>query len=237
MRAIAVLRIAVATVTMFVAGPDLANADGDAARGGQLYRACVACHSLEPRTHLTGPSLAGLWQKPAGRAEGFSRYSTGLKAADFDWDAASLDAWLTEPRAMIADTRMVFRGIPAEQDRTDLVAFLALAMAPGGADAVVENGLAPGGYVRGQKPEPLTPTPPGARVTRIRHCGDSYFVTTADGTETAHWEMNVRLKLDTRDTGPALGAPVIVGAGMMGDRVSIVFASLEDINALVEEAC
>src|SRR3546814_3544749 len=51
-------------------------------------------------------------------------------------------------------------------------------------------------------PISLTPTPPGAQVTRIRHCGDSYFVTTADGAETAHWEMNVRLKLDTRDTGP-----------------------------------
>src|SRR3546814_10232013 len=49
--------------------------------------------------------------------------------------------------------------------------------------------------------------------------------------------MNVRLKLDTRDTGPEPGAPVIIGAGMMGDRVSIVFASLRDLNSLVEEAC
>src|SRR3546814_12342416 len=77
-------------------------------------------------------------------------------------------------------TRMVFRGIPAEQDRADLVAFLALAMAPGGAGVVVERDLVPAGWARGQRPEPLTPTPPGAQVTRVRHCGDRYFVTPVD---------------------------------------------------------
>ena len=214
-----------------------ARAEGDARRGGEVYRACVSCHSLDPGVHLTGPSLVGLWERPAGRVDGFARYSAGLRSADFDWDATTLDAWLADPGAMIPDTRMVFRGIAAEQDRADLVAFLALAMAPGGARTVVEQSLVPAGYARGQKPEPLTPTPPEARVTRIRHCGDSYVVTTADGTETSYWVMNVRLKLDTRDTGPAPGAAVIVGAGMMGDRVSIVFASLQDLNRLVEEAC
>src|SRR3546814_3724917 len=58
-----------------------------------LYRTCVACHSLEAGSHLTGPSLAGLWQGPAGKVEGFARYSAGLRSADFDWDATVLDAW------------------------------------------------------------------------------------------------------------------------------------------------
>src|SRR3546814_3210660 len=53
-------------------------------------------------------------------------------------------------------------------------------MAPGGAGVVVERDLVPAGWARGQRPEPLTPTPPGAQVTRVRHCGDSYFVTTVD---------------------------------------------------------
>src|SRR3546814_12800279 len=91
---------------------------------------------------------------------------------------------------MIPDTRMVFRGIPAERDRADLVAFLALAMAPGGAEVVAERGLVPAGYTRGQKPEPLTPTPPGAQVPKVRHCVASYFVTTADGAATATWAQN-----------------------------------------------
>ncbi|MEQ8694148.1 MAG: cytochrome c family protein, partial [Gammaproteobacteria bacterium] len=71
-------RLAVAAIMVTMAMVTGARADGDPRRGGQLYRACVACHSLEPGSHLTGPSLAGLWQHPAGRAKGFDRYSEGL---------------------------------------------------------------------------------------------------------------------------------------------------------------
>ena len=74
-------------------------------------------------------------------------------------------------------------------------------------------------------------------MTRVRHCGDTYFIKTADGAETPYWEMNVRLKLDTRDTGPAPGKPAVIGAGMTGDRVSIVFASLDELTSFVVEEC
>ena len=214
-----------------------AQIDGDAGRGAEQYRACVSCHSLEPGSHLTGPSLADLWGRPAGQADGFIRYSQGLSSADITWDEDTLNAWLADPQAMIPGTYMVFRGIADDQARTDLVAFLAVAMAPEGARAVVERGLAPADYVHGQKPDPLGSIPPEAQVTKIRHCQDSYFVTTADGTETPYWEMNVRLKLDTRETGPEPGKPAILGAGMAGDRVSIVFSSLEELTRFVAEGC
>jgi cytochrome c len=71
----------------------------------------------------------------------------------------------------------------------------------------------------------------------LRHCGDSYFVKTADGAETPFFEMNVRLKLDTRSTGPEAGKPVIVGAGMLGDRASVIFASVDDLTRFVVEQC
>lgn len=214
-----------------------AQMDGDPKRGAAQYRACVACHSLEAGTHLTGPSLAGLWGTKAGQAEGFIRYSQGLKSAEFSWDETTLYAWLADPRSMIPDTSMTFRGITDDQARADLVAFLAIAMAPGGTKTVLDQGLAPAEYVRGQKPDSLKTAPPHAQVTKIRHCRDSYFVTTADGTETPYWEMNLRLKLDTRDTGPEPGMPVIVGSGMMGDRASVVFARLEELTRFIEEGC
>jgi cytochrome c len=214
-----------------------AQAEGDARRGAEPYRACVACHSLEAGTHLGGPSLAGLWGRRAGQAEEFTRYSPGLRAADFVWDENSLNAWLANPSAMIPDTYMAFRGIANDQARADLIAFLAIAMAAGGADAVVERGLVPRSYVRGPKPDPLKPAPPEGQVTEIRHCRDSFFITTADGVETPFWEMNVRLKLDTRDTGPEPGKPVVLGAGMRGDRVSVVFSSLKDLARFVTEGC
>lgn len=214
-----------------------AQMDGDPNRGAAQYRACVACHSLEAGTHLTGPSLAGLWGAKAGQAEGFMRYSQGLKSAEFSWDETTLYAWLADPRSMIPDTSMTFRGITDDQARADLVAFLAIAMAPGGAKTVLDRSLVPAEYVRGQKPGSLKSAPLRARVTKIRHCRDSYFVTTADGTETPYWEMNLRLKLDTRETGPEPGKPVIVGAGMQGDRASVVFARLEELTRFITEGC
>ena len=53
-----------------------ALAGGDPRRGGQVYRACTACHALEPGLHLSGPSLDGFMGRIAGTGEGFERYST-----------------------------------------------------------------------------------------------------------------------------------------------------------------
>lgn len=135
-------RLAMLLTGIFVAAATgAAAADGDAKRGAVEYRACVACHSLEPGVHLSGPSLAGLWDKPAGKADSFVRYSKGLKSADFVWNADTLFAWVANPKVMVPDTSMTFRGIEGAQQRADLVAFLKIAMAPGGGKAVVENGL------------------------------------------------------------------------------------------------
>jgi len=59
-----------------------ARAEGDPARGAQVYRACAACHSLQPDRNMTGPSLAGLWHRKAGSVGSFRRYSPALKGAD-----------------------------------------------------------------------------------------------------------------------------------------------------------
>ncbi|MBA3518816.1 MAG: c-type cytochrome [Rhizobiales bacterium] len=224
-------------VTVLAIGPAVGQESGDPKRGGEFYRACVACHSLEPDVHLTGPSLAGLFGRKAGGTTGFDRYSPELKAAAFEWNEDTLNAWIADPQAMVPGNYMTFRGIGDDQARADLIAFLALASAPGGHENVVAQGLVPPEYVEGQRPEPLGQAAADQLVTMIRHCRDSYFVSTADGTETPFWEMNVRLKLDTRATGPASGKPVIVGAGMMGDRVSVIFASLSDLSRFVVEKC
>lgn len=231
------LVVAALSAAIGAATAAFAQENADALRGGELYRACVSCHSLEPGVHLTGPSLAAMLGREAGETAGFDRYSPGLKSAEFTWSWETLNAWLADPGTMIPGTYMAFRGIADDDARADLLAFLEIAMAPGGRDAVLAGGLAPEEYVRGQVPEPLAPAPAAQEVTAIRHCGESYFVTTADGTETPFFEMNVRLKLDTRDTGPAPGKPVIIGAGMMGDRVSIVFASVTDLTTLLVEDC
>ena len=214
-----------------------ASAEGDPRRGGEVYRTCVACHSLEPGLHLTGPSLAGLLARTAGAAPGFDRYSEPLTEAEFEWDTGTLDAFLSDPETMFPGTYMTFPGIEDAEARADLVAFLAVATAPGGAESVVDQGLISAEIARGQAPPPLGDPPLHGQVTGIRHCGESFFITTADGVETPFWEKNVRLKIDSAETGPPSGVPVILGAGMRGDRVSVIFSEAEEIDALIEEKC
>jgi cytochrome c len=211
--------------------------EGAPKRGAEAYRACGSCHALEPGLHLSGPSLDGVWERTAGTAEGFGRYSPGLKEAKFKWNAAALDGWLKSPREMIPGNYMTFRGIDNAQARADLIAFLEVAGRPGGGEKAVADGLLPASWLRAGAPEPIRDAPPAARVAAIRHCGDSYFIETEDGRETPYWEKNVRLKIDSVETGPPVGVPVILQAGMGGDRFSVVFSSLADLTSMIEEKC
>ena len=74
-------------------------------------------------------------------------------------------------------------------------------------------------------------------MTAVRYCQDTYDVATADGTSEPYWETNLRFKTDGSRFGPEPGKPVIVGAGMMGDRASIIFAAPNEISAFIQIAC
>lgn len=78
---------------------------------------------------------------------------------------------------------------------------------------------------------------PEHQVTAVRHCEDTYEVVTADGTSEPYWELNLRFKTDGSELGPEPGKPVIVGAGMMGDRASVVFASPQEISPFIVPGC
>ena len=215
----------------------LAQADDNPKHGAEVYRVCSACHSLQPGVHLTGPSLADMWGKKVASAEGFVRYSKALESQDVTWDENTLNAWLADPKAMVPGNYMTFRGLRNDRDRGDLIAFLKLATAAGGAKAVVDKGLITADGAEGQTPEDLSALGPNQQVAGLRHCRDTYFVATADGTETPYWEMNVRFKTDTSKFGPPSGKPVITRSGMMGDRVSIVFSNAAEITAAVKTKC
>jgi cytochrome c len=90
---------------------------------------------------------------------------------------------------------------------------------------------------RGQAPEPLASARPEEQVASIRHCHNSYFVVTADGTERPFWELNLRLKIDSGPTGPKAGKPVLVQSGMQGDRASLVFSSPAQLSEFVQSKC
>lgn len=101
-----------------------AAAEGDPDKGKKVFNQCRACHSLEPGQHRVGPSLAGMWGREAGTAEGFTRYSDPMKEADVVWDAQTLDAYLADVRGYIPGNRMTYPGVRNADQRADLIAYL-----------------------------------------------------------------------------------------------------------------
>jgi len=204
---------------------------GDAGRGAALFQQCAACHSLEPGVHLTGPSLAAIWNRPAGTVPRFGRYSDGLKRAGITWDAATLDRWLARPQAVVPDTTMTFPGMENAHQRADVVAYLK-AVAEGKAPPTAGGGM----MAMGPRTD-LKRVGKERRVTAIRHCGDAYHVTTESGRTIPYWEFNLRFKTDGSPNGPQPGNPVLATAGMQGDRAQVVFNGLDDLKRFLVERC
>lgn len=209
-------------------------AAGDPKRGAQVFQACMACHSVKPGEHLTGPSLAGIWNRKAGTVEGFLQYSDALKQADVAWNETTLEKWLANPEQFVSGSSMTFPGLRESKDRQDVIAYL----------QAVSEGKAPsaelrrGGMMMMQsRKADLKRAPPAGQVVSISHCGDTYTVKTADGKTSKVWEFNLRFKTDSSQDGPLPGKPVIVGAGMQGDRASVVFSAPAEISSFIKLAC
>jgi cytochrome c len=111
-------------VFLLAAGP--AQADGDVAKGEQVFKKCMACHTVNDKTNKVGPYLVGIVGRPVASVEGYS-YSEGMKAyaaTGAVWDEATLMAYLENPKAIVAKTKMAFAGLKKEDERADLIAFL-----------------------------------------------------------------------------------------------------------------
>jgi cytochrome c len=222
--------------------PHASAQSGAAARGERVFRACAACHSLLSDRNLTGPSLAELWHRRAGGLASFRRYSPALRDSGVVWDDTTLDAWLKDPAQFIPGNAMMFPAIKDAQQRADLIAYLKEATQKGAAPSQREAQRREGmggmmGMMGGEDVPNLRKPAPGAQVTSISYCPDTYTVTTADGTTRQFWERNLRFKTDSSEDGPVKGAPAMVGAGMMGDRASLIFAGPEEISGFIVRAC
>ena len=97
---------------------------GDIENGKSKFLQCRSCHTItEGGPNMTGPNLFGVFGRKAGTVASFS-YSDGLKTAGWTWDAAQIDKWIENPRALVADTKMSFAGLKDAKDRTDVIAYL-----------------------------------------------------------------------------------------------------------------
>jgi cytochrome c len=211
-----------------------ADAAGDPDAGARVFRTCAACHTLEPGAHRTGPSLARLFGREAGTAEGFHRYSDTLRSADLVWREDTLDTFLADPQAFLPGNRMTFPGLADAQARADVIAYLQSATAAG---APAEAGEQGGMMAPPQLIDLRREVGPNNRITAIRYCGDTYTVGVESGESHPFWEFNLRFKTDSSDKGPEPGHPVLIPASMMGDRAFAIFAAPAEISAFIESRC
>jgi cytochrome c len=92
--------------------------------GADLFKQqCATCHSLNPSDPpRQGPHLAGIFGRKPGSVAGF-HYSPGYATADFVWDEAHLDPYLTDPQTVVPGAIMLYKQRDAEA-RKAIIAFL-----------------------------------------------------------------------------------------------------------------
>ena len=72
-----------------------------------------------------GPNLFKIVGRKAGALPNYS-YSGAMKAADMDWDKATLDRFIANPDQVVPGHNMKpYGGLASSEERTKIIAFLA----------------------------------------------------------------------------------------------------------------
>lgn len=114
-----------------IAAPAIALADGhitgDAEKGEKVFRKCKACHQVgEGAENKAGPVLNGVVDRAIG--SGDFKYSKALLALNEEgktWTPEELTAFLEKPKKYAKGTKMAFAGLRKEDDRLNVIAYLA----------------------------------------------------------------------------------------------------------------
>lgn len=106
-----------------IAGPALAQGQGDPQKGQTVFNQCRPCHSLEPNKNGIGPTLHGLFGRKAGTVPGYN-YSAAMKNANVTWNDDTLRQYLADPHKFIPGDKMAFVGVKNPQQLEDLIAYL-----------------------------------------------------------------------------------------------------------------
>jgi cytochrome c len=101
-----------------------ALASADPKRGEQTTRVCQTCHTFEKGgANKIGPNLWGVLGRKKASEAGFA-YSDALKSKGGEWTVDDLNKFLANPRAYAPGTKMSFAGLPRENPRADVIAYL-----------------------------------------------------------------------------------------------------------------
>ncbi len=94
------------------------------AQGKAIFDAqCAACHSVKPGVNGIGPSLYGVYGKPAAHVAGFA-FSAALTNSHLVWNKVTLSKFLADPQALVPGTKMPYLGLPSAKKRDEVIAYL-----------------------------------------------------------------------------------------------------------------
>lgn len=106
---------------------NMAQADGDAAKGKKVFNKCKICHMVgEGAKKRIGPPLNNIIDAKAGTQAGFN-YSKAMIAAGAGglvWSEEKLDEYLKKPKKLVPKTKMSFAGVRKDKDRANVIAYL-----------------------------------------------------------------------------------------------------------------
>jgi cytochrome c2 len=89
----------------------------------EAFKQCSICHKTSPGETSIGPTLAGVFGARAGHIAGF-KYSPAMADSSLTWNQATLDTYLTDPKALVPGTTMAFGGVKDAAKRADIIAYL-----------------------------------------------------------------------------------------------------------------
>lgn len=110
--------------TTTLTGATLAQFTGDAKAGETVFLQCKTCHVLDAGVNRIGPSLHNIVGRAAGTVAGY-QYTPANKDSGITWTPEKLFQYLENPQRVVPGTKMAFAGIPDQQKRADLIAYLA----------------------------------------------------------------------------------------------------------------
>lgn len=97
----------------------------DVTKGADVFKKCSACHTIaQGAANGIGPNLYATLGEPVGQGKNGFAFSDALKGVGGNWDFDKMNAWLTSPRKFAPGTKMTFAGLPAAQDRANVIAYL-----------------------------------------------------------------------------------------------------------------
>ena len=104
-------------------GPKLKDANAD--RGKQLFQQqCFTCHTIDKGgVNKVGPNQWDIVGRKKASHEGFS-YSSALQKVGGEWSYEDINHMIFKPQSFVRGTKMAFAGLPKEQDRADIIAYL-----------------------------------------------------------------------------------------------------------------